>query len=177
MERITTLLALVIHFALGLVRIALSILSGIIMVLGIIALAAKIVVRGTWQKFARGYTKTWNVLYARLGKPVCEICKQSKLKDRIVVYQDCCDRWAHSDCHLAEKVAKMIHRGNTSKAAAFFALKREGKVPLALHTLIRCLRELRGDEYLPALFGRVARVKMMSLRMSMAEAMFVALTG
>ncbi len=177
MKAVSTLLALLWHLLLGIGRLLLSIVSTTIVVVGILVLVVKIVIRRLWRLFSKGYQSTWNALYARIGKPVCEICKHPKAKGRMVTHSDCCNRWVHDDCHASEAVAHMINEGATVQAAAAFKLAQAGRAPLAMRTLISSLRELRGDPYRPALFQKIARAKKLSTGMSLAEALLIMAVG
>lgn len=177
MKTISTLLALLYHLVLGIGRLAMSLIIGVISLLGVIAIVLKVAVRFIWRKFAKGYQETWNVLYSRLGKPTCKICGKAKAKDRIVTYHECCKKWAHNDCHVSEKVAHMIVKGDNVTAAAYMTLGREGAIPLAYSTLVLVLRTLISDPYRPGLYARIARVKKLSNGMGVFDAMLAAMIG
>lgn len=177
MKVISYILAGSFHLLLGLGRFLISLISAVITIVAIIVLVVKITVRVVggffWNLFAEGFQDTWNAIYARIGKPKCEICGKHKSRGKLVFFNDCCERWAHQECHMSDKVATMIDHGNYMKASAYFKLGTAGQLPIALRTLVQCLRVLRGPDS-AGLFKQVARVKKMSTGMSLNQAMMIA---
>jgi hypothetical protein len=177
MKAISYVIAGLFHLFIGLGRFFISLVSAVITIVGIIVLVVRIIFRVVggffWNLFSEGFQDTWNAIYARIGKPTCEICGKHKSRGKLVFFNDCCDRWAHQECHMSEKVAMMIDQGKHTKASAYFKLGTAGKLPIALRTLVQCLRVLRGPDS-AGVFKQVARIKKMSTGMSLQQAMLVA---
>lgn len=170
MKALTTVSAIGTHFVLGIIRLIEGIIVTIIWIVGIALILAKLAVHRFWNLFAEGYKETWNSYYSQMGKPQCEICGQTKTKDRIVVYHTCCEKWAHDDCHISEKVAMAIHSHDIRTAAPMMALAREGEVPFSLPIMVKSLRALRNNPYSVRIFADIALVKRIARSMSVREA-------
>jgi len=134
MKPITTILSVIVHLFLVPVRLGWAIVKfsvgavkaialAIVIVLGIIAIGCK-------RLFTEGDQNTANRIYAYSGKPLCEICKEPKKKNRFVTFSSADKRWTHNDCFVSEKVATYINQERLKKAAdiPFLTAKASVKV-------------------------------------------------
>lgn len=170
MKALTTVSAIGTHFVLGIVRLVEGIIVTIIWIVGIALILGKLAVRRFWNLFAEGYKETWNSYYSQMGKPACAVCNKPKTKQRLVIFHEDLNEWAHADCYHSKLVAMAIHKHNVRIAVPMLALARVGKIPFALPTMLKCLRELHDNPYANNLFLEIATLKRIARRMNAFEA-------
>lgn len=162
MKTISIVLAFVAHFFLGLWRLINAIAEAIAHVVILIYVVVKVLLRRFWHLFAYNYQDTYNSIYSRLGKPVCEICGKPKVKNHPVTFGDCCDRWTHDNCHAIEDVAGLINKNELLKAAALYKVFELNNIELVAKTLVATVRKMSGDPYKNDLFKRIFMTKGLS---------------
>jgi hypothetical protein len=150
----TTLLAILVHFGIGIYRLV----SLFILAIMFILVAFKIAFGFVRRAFSVGYENTWNLIYARIAAPTCQICGERSTKDHPVVFAEDDDCWNHFDCKIAREVAILLNDRRHEEAAIIMAMSKKAEKPLPLKIVVQSLRALK-DPYTHGLYGMVCRLK------------------